>query len=80
MVTKKEVEIEKMDNGDKVSASLSFKKNLGNYQTLDFYSGVTITKRESETSDEAWERAWGIVEEQLDSQIEKASKILAESK
>lgn len=79
MVTKKE-EAENIDSGDKVSASLSFKKNLGNYQTIDFYAGVTVCKRDSETSEEVWERAWGIVEEQLDSQVEKASKILAESK
>ena len=65
------------DAGDKISASLTFKKNLGNYQSMDFFSGVTITKRESESHEDVWSRAWKIVEDELDSQVEKAEKLLS---
>jgi ribosomal protein L19 len=76
----KKNEIDLTDPGDKISASLTFKKNLGNYQSMDFFAGVTITRRETETHEEGWSRAWGIVENELDSQVEKASMILGETK
>lgn len=75
MVTKK-VE-EQIDIGDKLSTSLSFKKNLGNYENIDLYAGVTITKRSSETDSEAWTRAWKIVENELDDQFEKVETLLS---
>lgn len=72
---KEEVKID-MDPGDKISASLSFKKNLGNYQSMDFFAGATVTQRDSETTDEAWQRAWKLVEDELEDEVEKANGIL----
>jgi ribosomal protein L19 len=85
MVTKKTTENETQDYGltdpgDKVSASLTFKKNLGNYQSIDFFAGVTVTRRETESHEDVWSRAWEIVENELDAQVAKADKIIAESK
>lgn len=77
MVTKKDTQMEELDPGDKVAASLSFKKNLGNYESLDIYASATICRRESETSDAAWTRVWRIVEDQIDKQFEKVENLLA---
>lgn len=64
-------ENEAIDTGDKISVSLSFKKNLGNYQSLDVYTGVTVTVRDGEVEGDTYSRAWGIVERQLESELEK---------
>lgn len=77
MVTKTEQQEPNLDPGDKLSASLSFKKNLGNYESLDIYAGTTITKRESESVDDAWTRVWKIVEDQIDAQFEKVENLLS---
>lgn len=79
MVNKKDTE-ELMDPGDKISASLSFKKNLGNYESLDIYAGSTVTKRDSESFDDAWTRVWKIVENQIDAQFEKVENLLSNDK
>jgi hypothetical protein len=69
-----------MDNGDKVSVSLSFKKNLGNYQSLDVYTGVTVTVRDGEAEADTYTRAWKIVEDQLETELEKVEAELKGSK
>lgn len=74
MPNKKEEQL--TDPGDKITASMSFKKNLGNYQSMDFFAGCTITKRESETHEEAWKRVWDIVDDELEGVVEKANHIL----
>lgn len=75
MTTKKEVELTN-DPGDKISASLSFKMSLKNYQNMDFYAGCTVTKRESETDEQAWERVWGIVDRELEKSVQNAKDII----
>lgn len=65
-----------VDPGDKLAVSLSFKKNLGNYQSLDVYASVSVTVRQSEDEDEAYKRAWDIVERQLENELEKIQEEL----
>lgn len=61
---------DKLDEGDKVTASITFKKNLGDFQSIDFYCGVSMTKRGGETDDDIWNRAWGEVTRELEVQMD----------
>jgi len=65
------------DIGDKISVSVGHKKNLGNYQTMDWHVSVTITHRDGETTEEAFERGWEIVYQQIDEQVAEADSKLA---
>jgi hypothetical protein len=67
------------DTGDKITVHLNFKKNLGNYQTMDFGAGVTVTQRDGESTEEVFKRAWRITEDQLDDAVDRATQILNES-
>lgn len=69
---------EATETGDKVSVHLTFKKNLGNYQSMEFGAGVTIMQRDGETSEDAWKRAWKVTEDQLDDAVDRATQILNE--
>jgi len=64
------------DTGDKISVRLAYKKGLPNYSSMDFGTGVTITRRDSETDEEAWSRAWEVVERELDDVVERANQII----
>lgn len=64
--------------GDKISVHLTFKKNLGNYQSMEFGAGVSLTQRDGESTADVWNRAWTITEDQLDDAVERAVNILNE--
>lgn len=64
------------DPGDTISVHLNFKKNLGNYQNMEFGAGVSVTQRDGEAPEEVWQRAWQVTEDQLDSAVDKAMKLL----
>jgi hypothetical protein len=57
------------DVGDKISVSIGHKKNLGNYQTMDWHVSVTLTQRPEETTDEVFARGWKLVEDELDERV-----------
>lgn len=64
------------DAGDKVTVHISFKKGLPNYSSIEFGASVSITKRDDETDAGVWDRAWSIVEREIDKAVEKAEQAL----
>lgn len=69
-----------VDAGDKVAVSISYKKNLGNYQSMDLYASVSLTVREDEGESDTYGRAWKIVEDQLEGKLDELETQLAKGK
>jgi hypothetical protein len=59
------------NNSTKVSVTLGYTHNLGNFQSLRLDLGVIDSKREEESIDEAFERVYKFVENKL---IEKGNE------
>lgn len=59
-------------NDTKVSVTLGYTLNLGNFQSLRLDLGVVDSKREGETTAEAMERVYGFVEAKLGEKINEA--------
>ena len=53
-----------LDNGDKVGVSFGVTLNMGDYQSLKIEAWAEGTKREGETSKQAFRRLFSIVEEE----------------
>ncbi|MEM4408907.1 MAG: hypothetical protein QXI19_09215 [Candidatus Caldarchaeum sp.] len=68
--------VPEMDDGDKIGVHISFKKGLPNYSSVEFGASVTVTKRNGESPEEAWERAWRIVEREVDNAVERAEAVM----
>ena len=62
------------ENNDetKVSVTLGYTLNLGNFQSLRLDLGVVDSKRDGETVNDAMERVYGFVEGKLPEQIDEA--------
>lgn len=69
-----------IDPGDKIAVSMSMKRNLGNYETMDLYASASITVRFEESVEEAYKRAWDIVDNQLEEKMAELETYLAERK
>lgn len=63
----------------KVSVTLGYTLNLGNFQSLRLDLGVVDSKRDGENTDQAFERVYKFVEEKLTTKISEAKVELAES-
>jgi hypothetical protein len=63
----------------KVSVTLGYTLNLGNFQSLRLDLGVVDSKRDGENTDQAFERVYKFVEEKLTTKINEAKAELAES-
>ncbi|NDB82052.1 MAG: hypothetical protein EB127_04825 [Alphaproteobacteria bacterium] len=63
----------------KVSVTLGYTLNLGNFQSLRLDLGVVDSKRDGENTDQAFERVYKFVEEKLTAKIAEAKVELAES-
>ena len=63
----------------KVSVTLGYTLNLGNFQSLRIDLGVTDSKRDAENTDQAFERVYKFVEDKLASKIAEAKVELEES-
>ncbi|NBP55202.1 hypothetical protein EBU71_01450 [bacterium] len=63
----------------KVSVTLGYTLNLGNFQSLRLDLGVTDSKRDGENTDQAFERVYRFVEEKLTNKITEAKTELEES-
>jgi hypothetical protein len=62
----------------KVSVTLGYTLNLGNFQSLRLDLGVVDAKREGENTDQAFERVYKFVEDKLTEKIAEAKVELAE--
>ena len=63
----------------KVSVTLGYTHNLGNFQSLRLDLGVVDSRRDGETIDQAFERVYQFVEDKLTAKIAEAKVELAES-
>lgn len=75
MMTKKKND-EPTDVGDKVTVHIEFKRGLPNYSSISFGASVSVTRRDDETDEDVWRRAWDVVEREIDNAVERAEKIL----
>jgi len=65
-------------NETKVSVTLGYTLNLGNFQSLRLDLGVVDSKREGETVNEAMERVYTFVESKLAEKINEAKAEITE--
>jgi len=63
----------------KVSVTLGYTHNLGNFQSLRIDLGVTDSKREGENTDQAFERVYQFVEKKLTEKVNEAKAEIEES-
>ncbi len=63
----------------KVSVTLGYTLNLGNFQSLRLDLGIVDLKRDGENTDQAFERVYKFVEDKLTAKIAEAKVELAES-
>jgi hypothetical protein len=57
----------------KVNVGLGYTLNLGNFQSLRIDLSVTDSKREGETTNDAFERVYSFVETKLAEKVREAS-------
>ncbi len=63
-----------MNNEDtKVTVTLGYTLNLGNFQSLRIDIAVSDSKREGENTDQAFERVYSFVENKLAEKVKEAS-------
>jgi hypothetical protein len=62
----------------KVSVTLGYTLNLGNFQSLRLDLGVTDSKRDGENVDQAFERVYKFVEDKLTEKINEAKTEISE--
>ena len=65
-------------NTTKVSATLGYTLNLGNFQSLRLDLGVVDYTRSEETTNDAMDRVYQFVENKLISKIQEAKEQLAD--
>ena len=63
----------------KVSVTIGYTLNLGNFQSLRLDLGVVDSRRNGETPDQAFERVYKFVEDKLAAKIAEAKVELEES-
>jgi hypothetical protein len=69
-----------MENDNtKVSVTLGYTLNLGNFQSLRLDLGVTDSKRDGENTDQAFERVYKFVEDKLTDKIKEAQAEASDS-
>ena len=56
----------------KVSVTLGYTHNLGNFQSLRLDLGVIDSKRDDENTDQAFERIYKFVEDKLTEKVKEA--------
>lgn len=74
----KGVVVENINDSTKVSVTLGYTLNLGNFQSLRLDLGVVDSKRDGENTDQAFERVYKFVEDKLTEKINEAKAELNE--
>jgi hypothetical protein len=67
------------NDSTKVSVTLGYTLNLGNFQSLRLDLGVVDNKREGENTDQAFERVYKFVEDKLTEKIKEAQEEASEA-
>jgi len=68
-----------MDNGEtKVTVSLGYTLNVGNFQSLRIDLGIEDSRREGENINEAFERVYEFVENKLAEKVKEASSEISQ--
>lgn len=65
-----------MSNKTTVEVSLGFTRNMGNFESLRIDLGLGDYPREGESVDDAFERVYSKIEEQLLKRVEQATREL----
>jgi hypothetical protein len=66
------------NDSTKVSVTLGYTLNLGNFQSLRLDLGVVDSKRDGENTDQAFERVYKFVEDKLTDKIREAQEEASE--
>lgn len=61
------------NDATKVSVTLGYTLNLGNFQSLRFDIGVVESRRDGENINEAFDRVYSFVEDKLSEKVKEAS-------
>lgn len=64
------------NDSTKVSVTLGYTLNLGNFQSLRLDLGIVDSKRDGENTDQAFERVYKFVEDKLTEKIAEAKSEL----
>ena len=67
------------NDSTKVSVTLGYTLNLGNFQSLRLDLGVVDSKRNDENTDQAFVRVYKFVEDKLTAKIKEAQEEAAEA-
>lgn len=62
----------------KISVTLGYTLNLGNFESLRVDLGVVDARRDGETVDQAFERVYAFVEDKLSEKVKEAKGEIAE--
>ena len=66
------------NDSTKVSVTLGYTLNLGNFQSLRLDLGVIDSKRDGENTEQAFDRVYKFVEDKLTAKIQEAQSEAAE--
>ena len=66
------------NDSTKVNVTLGYTLNLGNFQSLRLDLGVVDSKRDGETTNEAFDRVYKFVEDKLTEKINEAKEEINE--
>ena len=66
------------NNSTKVNVTLGYTLNLGNFQSLRLDLGVIDSKRDGETTEQAFDRVYKFVEDKLTDKIKEAQEEASE--
>jgi hypothetical protein len=67
-----------MNQETKVNVTLGYTLNLGNFQSLRLDLGVIDSKRDGETTEQAFDRVYKFVEDKLTEKIKEAQEEASE--
>ena len=66
------------NDSTKINVTLGYTLNLGNFQSLRLDLGIVDSKRDGETTGEAFERVYKFVEDKLTDKIQEAKSEISE--